>query len=72
MNAFFSAADVSVVSVLKLLVHIEIKPKHSLMPHHPCTHFIERRVYAETLQRFFRSKTQLAQTFILWGMGGIG
>ncbi|RDW56410.1 hypothetical protein BP6252_14164 [Coleophoma cylindrospora] len=53
-------------------LQIEIQPKHSLMPHHPCNHFMERRIYAETLQQFFRSKTQLSQTFVLWGMGGIG
>jgi len=42
------------------------------MPNHPCNHFLERRDYAEALQTFFRSKSQLAQTFVLWGMGGIG
>lgn len=56
----------------EFLVQIEIKPKLSLIPYHPCTHFIERRVYTETLIKFFRSKTQLAQTFVLWGLGGIG
>jgi hypothetical protein len=56
----------------QILVQIGIKPKRSLLPHNPCTHFVERRAYADALLQFFKPHSSHSQIFVLWGLGGIG
>lgn len=49
-----------------------LKPRLSLIPHHPCTHFLKRLVYDEKLRKFFSPQMRQRQIFTLWGLGGVG
>lgn len=53
-------------------VQIVLQPKRSILPHHPCTHFVKRPLYAERLRKFFSSYMEYRQIFALWGLGGVG
>lgn len=56
----------------KRQVKIEIQYKPCILPYNPCTHFIERPIYAQRLRDFFTPQLQQQQIFVLWGLGGIG